>query len=438
MALEKAKLQEITSADPASPVGEPVDVQFNPSSLRLKLSNQVEGGQTRGRQARQYTGSSSTTLTLDLHFDTADEGTTGRPRSVREKTALIEKFVLPKHEGKQAPPKVRFLWGTLVFDGVIGGLDIDFDHFASDGTPLRAKMGVTIQEQEAKYQYLQAGPGANRPPQGTPGAAADRVASALGGESPAELAARLGLDPGAWRGLGLDLDLSAGLSLEAGLEVGFRGDLSASAGLGVRLGVDIGASASMEASLGLAAGAGADPRSSGLAVSAAGGVGPALETAKIARSEAAVAATREAFRAAPAGAAASAGGATAVTAGASAPRTPLTTTGPRTPAQQQAAPPAPPPPRADPRATGFGAGVPLRPRFAAAADERNGGLSGDGQVPARSGTGAVPELPSATAAPWLGLRPADPGRARADETQVARRPRSPCGCLFLCRHRKRP
>lgn len=431
MALEKAKLQEITSTDPASPVGEPVDVQFNPVSLKLKLSNQVEGGQTRGRQARQYTGSSSTTLTMELHFDTADEGTTGQPRSVREKTALVEKFVLPKPDGKEAPPKVRFLWGTLVFDGVIGGVDIDFDHFASDGTPLRAKMGVTIKEQEPKYQYLQAGPGANRPP--APGAA-NRVASALGGESAAELTARLGLDPGAWRGLGLDLDLGASLSLEAGLEVGFRADLSVPAGVGVSLGVEVGASASVEASLGLAAGA--DARASGLALSAAGGVGPAIETAKIARSDAAVASTREAFGA-PA-AAAPAAGAPAGTAAAPTARAPLTTTGPRTPAQQQAAPPAPPPPRADPRATGFGAGVPLRPRFAAASDDRSGGLSGGGQVPARSGTATVPELSLATAAPWLGLPPADAGRTRADGTQAERRPRRPCGCLFPCRHRGRP
>ena len=108
--LAKATLQEIGSDEQESPIGEPVPVQFNPASLSLRITNQIEGNRSRGRQVRQYTGSSSSTLTLDLIFDTADEGTTDTPRSVREKTALVEKYVLPKGDGdqKQAPPKLQF------------------------------------------------------------------------------------------------------------------------------------------------------------------------------------------------------------------------------------------------------------------------------------------------------------------------------------------
>ncbi|HEX5080966.1 MAG TPA: hypothetical protein VFY40_02900, partial [Blastocatellia bacterium] len=65
-------------------------VQFNPTTLKLTLSNQVEGGDSQGRQVRQHIGPSSTTLSLDLIFDTADEGTTENPRSVREKTKKLE------------------------------------------------------------------------------------------------------------------------------------------------------------------------------------------------------------------------------------------------------------------------------------------------------------------------------------------------------------
>ncbi len=161
--LAKATLQEITSDEQATPVGEPVKVQFNPTTLRLALSNTASGGETRGSPARQYLGSSSTTLTLDLVFDTADEGTTDQPRDVREKTALVEKFVIPRGQGedKSAPPKLRFHWGTLIIDGVVDNVSLDFDHIAADGTPLRAKVGLSIKEQNSKYMFLEQGPGAN-------------------------------------------------------------------------------------------------------------------------------------------------------------------------------------------------------------------------------------------------------------------------------------
>ncbi|MCO6455122.1 MAG: hypothetical protein J5I93_07465, partial [Pirellulaceae bacterium] len=157
--LEKARLQEITSDRAARPIGDPVEVQFNPTSLRLRLSNSNEGGRSRGRQTRQHMGASSTTLSMDLIFDTADEGQTQQPRSVHEKTALVEKFVLPKENG-DAPPKLRFQWGNLLLDGVVESLDIEFDHFAASGVPLRAKVGLSIKGQDPKYEFLETGPGA--------------------------------------------------------------------------------------------------------------------------------------------------------------------------------------------------------------------------------------------------------------------------------------
>lgn len=309
--LAKATLQEIGADEQATPLGEPMPVQFNPNSLRLELSNVTEGGESRGRQTRQYLGSSSTVLSLELVFDTADEGTTEQPRSVREKTALLERFVLPRGQGedKQAPPRVRFHWGDLILDGVIESVNVDFDHFAPSGTPLRAKVGLSIKEQDAKYEFLQAGPGANdgggAPPPGGGGApgAPNRSALALGGESAAQFAARVGLDPAAWRGLAAGLD--ATLSLDAGLEIDFNASLSAGLGLGLTAGVDVGLSASLEASFGLEASAGVAARgivgagapsvqtAAGLSLAAAGGVSAAIGAVQIARADAAATTARQ-------------------------------------------------------------------------------------------------------------------------------------------------
>ncbi|MCC6234900.1 MAG: hypothetical protein IT580_19815, partial [Verrucomicrobiales bacterium] len=255
--LEKAQLQPV-KAD-GTPDGAAIPVQFNPATLRLQISNQVEGSASRGRQVRQYTGASSTQLTVELIFDTADEGTTDGPVSVRTKTSQVEQFLYPKaDEGqKQAPPRLRFEWGDLVVEGVVESLNIDLDHFAANGFPLRAKVGFSLKEQDRRYELKTAGDGANAAGSSTrPGEAgsgslgsagggiAAQVAAALGGESAAEFAARVGLDPSAWRGLSLGASLGGSLSLEAGLEVGFDLGLGASAGLGVFAGASAGASVS--------------------------------------------------------------------------------------------------------------------------------------------------------------------------------------------------
>src|SRR5882672_2555208 len=375
MELAKAKLQQISSDDPPRELGPAVAVQFNPTTLRLQLSNQVEGGNSRGAQVRQFIGSSSTQLTLDLIFDTADKGTTNAPRSVREKTALVELFVLPRAEGKkkQAPPKVRFIWGHLVIDGVVDSVSIDFDLFAADGTPLRAKLGLTIKEQNSKYQFLQAGPGANTagsPPvpgaptaaaPGSSGAGGDRSALALAGESAADFAARAGVDPAAWRGLADGLPTT--LSLEAGAEIDFSASLNAGVGVGVSVGVQADVSASLEASLGLAgradSGGGAATGNAGFTLAAAGGVGAAVESVKIARAADAIEQTRQAFQQPSAGGSASAG-ARSTREPAEQGRAPLAREDRFAAASAAQSAPAPAPPRADPRAVTYALGVPLR------------------------------------------------------------------------------
>lgn len=384
-ALEKAKLQEVSADEHERTIGEPVPVQFNPTSLKLKLTNQMEGGRSTGRVRRQQSGAGNTVLTMELVFDTADEGSDDSPVSVRSKTAIVERYVVPNGDSSETPPRLRFEWNDLVVSGLVESVDIDFDLFASNGTPLRAKVNLSIKEQEPKYQ-LRASDNATQPGEGSAGGGSDQSAPALDGETPAEFAARNGLDPSAWRGL--DVDLSAGLSLSAGLEVGFSAGLNVSAGIGVSVGVQAGVDVSLEAALGLSvdAKAGASAKASvggvatssaGLALSSAGGVAAAIETVKVANSEAAAEQARQNFAQPSASAASASGGggalvssidsasntvaAQSVKASARQAHTPLSSSGPRSVSEQQNAQPAPPPPLADPRAISFGAGVPLRP-----------------------------------------------------------------------------
>jgi hypothetical protein len=452
--LKKATLFEL---NPDGTLKDPngTEVQFNPATMRLQISNATEGGESRGRQVRQHLGKSSTTLTLDLIFDTADEGTTSAPRSVRDRTAIIEKYVLPASTGEaqEAPPQLRFQWGPFILNGVVDSINIDIDHFAGDGTPLRAKVGLSLKEQDSKYLFPattnpQTPPEPGQPPAGQPGSgpgASTQSAAAIGGESAADFAARMGLDPSSWRGL--DIGASASLSLDAGLEVGFSADLSVSAGLGVTVGFEAGVSASIEASVGLdvSASVGVSATASfgasvsaGIAVASAGGVSAAIAQAGSASAAAAVNQTAQAFgQSLPAGAA-SAVSASPAAAVASPPpaqlgpppqsRTPLTQSGLPTASQQAAAPSAPPLPRADPRATSFGFGVPLRSQLGIASNQRVDLTAGGATLGSQVGTGDPPTTTNPTIPPWIALPASEFAMNTAGVIQMKKRSQPSCGC----------
>lgn len=461
MTLEKATLTEL-SPDGKNTVGDPEPVQFNPATMKLQLANAVEGGKSRGRQTRQFLGTSSTTLTIELIFDTADEGDTDAPRSVRERTSIVEKYVLPEAQGKekQAPPKLRFQWGPLVLDGLLESISIDIDHFAADGTPLRAKVGLSLKEQDSSYEFGGIGPGANDQPAPAPGEAAaglpgsgaglsTQSGTAIGGETAADFAVRVGLDPTAWRGL--DIGASSSLSLSAGLEVGFSADLSSSAGLGVTAGFEAGVSASLDASVGLdvsasvgfsaSASFGASI-SAGLAVASAGGVSAAIAQVQNASASMAVQQTAQAFnQSLPSGAGPAVQASSAAVVASPPPpqlgppvqpRTPLGQTGLPSLSQQAAAPPAPALPKIDSRAASFGFGVPLRSQLGSASTQRANLAVGGVVLTAQVGSGDPPITSNPTIAPWIALPASEFSVDTAGAIQLKRRPRPSCGCSGRC------
>jgi hypothetical protein len=431
MKLEKATLQAIYSKNDNEDLGDPIEVQFNPTTLRLAITNTTSGNKSAGHPDVQYTGQGSATLTLDLVFDTADEGTTANPISVRKKTTIVEQLIYPQvdmtdeKKNKRVPPRVRFHWGDLLIDGVVDSVTMDFDHFSSQGVPLRAKVSCSIKQQKPEYAYRALKKAKEIPSSaplvgglsqsesvplgvtGSTGAVFGAQASlAIGGESAANFAARVGLDTEAWRGL----SLGGGnpLSLEAGAEIGFSANISASAGMGSQAGASAGAGVSVEGAFGLKAEAGVQtaPAAGGnsnvqqlFTVAAAGGVSAAIESVKTVKTANAEAQTRQAFDA-PRGSALP----LVKPALPDQPRAPL-----RMGEGSNADPaPAPPPPKADPRAASFGFSVPLRSVVGQAADERAGSLAGSPRpnIAAQKGAAAWPTTSDPTTPGWIALQTA--------------------------------
>lgn len=430
--LTKATLTVLDGADK----GTAVEVQFNPATLQLQMTNSVDGAKSRGRQTQQFNGTSSTQLSVDLEFDSADEGTNANPVDVRTKTNQVRRFVLPGGpKSKQAPPRVTFEWGTFALSGVMSSLTEELSFFSSDGAPLRSKLSVQIKEQDPKFAALESGPGANtdtKPPGAgdgdlqptgpgsNGGGPVDQAAAALAGETPADFLARNGLAPEAWRALGSVLGaLGEGIELEAGVSIGFDASLSVGLGVGVSAGLHVGLGTSVETSLGLQAGSGGASAAGaglqqGFALAAAGGVTAATESARTSEASGAADAARAGFGGTPAAA-------SVIGPPAAAARSPLAAGGSARTLSATSAAPAASPPRADRRATSYGRGVPLRDRVTVP------GAEPDGYVVLGRPSAIAPDGGHISAlAPWERLG-ASSTRLDADREQGARRPDC-CGC----------
>ena len=203
--LAKAQLQELDAKFKNQINKErAIAVQFNPETLKVSFTNQVQqpqgGGDQRGPQSQQFVGEGTTKLSLQLWFDVSalDGGTQNDVRKVTQKVAyFITPKKNPKSKTQQIPPAVRFLWGTFKFDGIMDSLEESLEFFSPDGRPLRASLSLSLAQQritaygfekpgKAGASSREAGPGGVATPGTSP------LARAVAGASVASLAAAAG------------------------------------------------------------------------------------------------------------------------------------------------------------------------------------------------------------------------------------------------------
>lgn len=149
------------------PGGKRVPVQFNPETLKLAYANQVQNqntgssaagapNQSQGTAARQFVGSGTTKLTVQLWFDVS--AATEAPfqvDDVRRLSAEVLFFMKPRapqggsnNASQRVPPGVRFAWGSFLFDGVVESVEETVEFFSPEGKALRAGLALALMQQE--------------------------------------------------------------------------------------------------------------------------------------------------------------------------------------------------------------------------------------------------------------------------------------------------
>jgi hypothetical protein len=151
------------------PNGVRAPVQFNPETLKLTYSNQIQsqpnaaaaGGSSPGgtgnqsQPARQFVGQGTTKLSLQLWFDvSAATEDAFMVDDVRRLTAKVLYFMQPRdpdggnnNASQRVPPGVRFTWGTFLFDGIIESIEESVEFFSPEGKALRASVALGLVQQ---------------------------------------------------------------------------------------------------------------------------------------------------------------------------------------------------------------------------------------------------------------------------------------------------
>jgi nucleoid-associated protein YgaU len=142
--------------NPGAAKGTPVEVQFNPTEYTLTKGAQLSEIPIPGldQPIIQFVRGQTETLTLDLLFDSTEEGTGSAAKSVTEKTNKFYDLIKIDSDA-HAPPVLLFSWGGTAFPGkrehnvfkcICASVRQQFTFFSPTGVPLRAKLTVELRE----------------------------------------------------------------------------------------------------------------------------------------------------------------------------------------------------------------------------------------------------------------------------------------------------
>ena len=129
-------------------VSDPIVVQFNPKeysvSNEVKYSDHaVPGSET---TISQFVSGESPKLTMELMFDSIEASRQDNKKKIGDVTDKTKQIVELTHINGELhrPPIVTFVWGKVSFQGIVVDVKQQLLMFLPDGTPVRAKLEITI------------------------------------------------------------------------------------------------------------------------------------------------------------------------------------------------------------------------------------------------------------------------------------------------------
>ena len=178
--------------------GAQIPCLFNPTTIQIAKSNSWSGDDAAGRNAPEliFEGGGSGTMSLDLIFDTTDDGSavtvhTNKLAALMSVDKELSDYDSATDTGR--PQWVKFHWGDMhTFKAAITSMDLTFTYFSGAGVPLRANVSISLTQYEAEASW-----GPQNPTSGTP--TPSRLHQVQRGETLDRISARHYKDSTKWR-----------------------------------------------------------------------------------------------------------------------------------------------------------------------------------------------------------------------------------------------
>jgi len=144
-------------------------VQYNPKELKFGRSVSWKKKENIGSDGvpLEYEKGDPNVLNMELFFDTTHESSTVDVRTtwVNGLLQFTQADYTPSGTQSTTRPKVlEFIWSGFRYKGVIEKIDVQYLMFASDGTPVRAKVSVAMKEWKDDYSWGGGGASAHQLP----------------------------------------------------------------------------------------------------------------------------------------------------------------------------------------------------------------------------------------------------------------------------------
>ena len=142
-----------------SRTGQMIECMFRPKEYTITKQNNWQKGEAKGKGVPQleFRGGGSSSLTMELFFDSYEKGDDVRVFTNRIwELMAIDAALQDETTSKGRPPLCQFQWGPVIsFKAVVTNINQKFTMFKSDGTPVRATLTVTFQEaaESGKYPF---------------------------------------------------------------------------------------------------------------------------------------------------------------------------------------------------------------------------------------------------------------------------------------------
>jgi nucleoid-associated protein YgaU len=131
-------------------------VQYNPQEYSLTKGAEYAEIPVYGIDSPilQFIRGQAETISIELFFDTTEDGMGDNVTDVRDRTRPF--YQLVKIQPKtHAPPRIRFTWGQgLSFKAIVDSVQQSFDLFNPAGIPLRATLTLSMKEYKTLEEQL--------------------------------------------------------------------------------------------------------------------------------------------------------------------------------------------------------------------------------------------------------------------------------------------